>query len=999
MHILKETGSITEEVRNHFNAYFLPQFLNHIIKQIKFLKELNKIIEDYKRRYKLNKEPDAEFINKLKLSYHKKSYELISHKYNRRYKQNFEQDLPEFSREIDAYFKSLDESITRVQDGERFVIDEKDNFKIKSYKRFKKIFYGFSLLPVKFGNLFRRLFNKPLKEKKLWYHTVPLRNLTAIYLSDNVCIDFIPHIEETNKSISAALLEAWKADEELSNLSLNERTEFKSDINKDIEDLERLPGYLDEEFNKIYNKKIILYEDAFRKSGTIELPLKKISNKKVKKKHEELNKEYEFLYDGWINTFYSLFEDWRLNKELYLLKEEFTSEFKEVTVKADEKLRKNISPHLQEIKEFLGEVIYKLKGFSGSSSEVKSLLYREKDRIHNKLSDNDIPEISEIILAQNIPDLIDQMEYNINEGINSLPEKRAIVKTTTYVKRIDESNIDYISPKEIITYSTLPSFLKTCAKVKSSIMQELDEIQKGLRDIDQIADFNLESALSMFKSDKGTLEDPLDIAIEGINRAAAKEDSVEKKLRDIESKINEELYETVKRVNDELIRLTKNENVIEIKLNIARTKTLHRTEELKQKSVHIIRNFFPIILNGIKKGFINVKNNYQLVRQKFGLAPRPVSISTEISDFLAATENAVSKLPFVYQRLFRIEPLEDERFFEGREKELSLLNAAFENWKQKRYAPVIIYGEKGSGTTTLLNFYFKKLETNYNISRTLINNNIYNEKDFIDFLKNIFKKSSFTGIDDTADYLNELVVKQIVVIENLQNLFLKKVNGFTCLKMLFELISKTNRNVFWIISSSLYAWEYLSKVMNVSDYFSYLVKLEKLNDEQMINVILKRHWISGYNIYFEPPHEAAVKKKYKKLSEMEIQEHLKKEYFSELNEFAKSNISLALLYWMRSAKEVTPDTIKLGSVVELDFSFLKTMSSEKLFILYILLLHDGLTVEDVVEIYNKPLKEIRLNLLVLLDDGIIIKKGDLYIINPLLYRQIVYLLQSKNIIH
>ena len=997
MQVAEEILPITDEIKKYFQNYFLPQVNGFINEQIKFIKNYDELIEIYKRRYNNNPQPDDEFVNNLKLSFHQKSYEAISKKYDETQKQTFDQYFTEFVREIDSYLKSIDENIIRVQEKERFIINENDRFRIKFLKRVKIVFYNISQLPVKFGNIFRKLFHKTLKEKRLWYHKIPLRDLTAFYLNDITSLRFLPSIDDLFKKVSAVFVEVWKADEIINKLSVNEKEKFNFEISKQVDELKELPGYLVQSFEEIFNETIISYDDAFRKAGTIELPLNKISTKKNDKNHKKLNNEYESLYNGWTNTFYSLFEDWRLNKELNTLSEKLKSDFRELLKQSKEKFDKNISPYLNQIKEFINEVIYRLNEFSGSSSEVKSLLYREKDRIHNKLSKILIPETSDVILNQNIPDLIDRMENNVNNGIKTLPEKRAIVKTASYDERIKESEIDYISPKEIITYSALPSYIKVSSNIKSSIMQELDEIQKSLKDIDQIADFNLESALSMFKADKNTFEDPIDIAIEGINRAIAKEDSLEKKLNDIGSKINKELYEALIKVDEELSRQTQNENIIEIKLKIARTKTLQRTEELKQKSVHFIKNFFPIIVNAVKREFISIKNYYKSIRKKFGITSRPASISSEISDFLAETENAVSRLPFVYQRLFRIEPLEDERFFEKREKELSLLFSAHEKWKLKRYAPVIIFGEKGSGATTLLNFFFRHFDSNYNITRTVVGKNIFREKDFIDFLKNIFKKDTFNNVDDAALYLNSQVTKQVVVVENLQNLFLKKVNGFICLKMLFELISKTNQNVFWIVTSSLYAWNYLSKVMNVPDYFGYLVKIEQLSDEQIIEIILKRHRISGYNIYFETENEPS--KKNKNLSDSELQEYLKKEYFSELNKFAKSNISLALLFWMRSTKEVTANAIKISSVVQIDFSFFSTIDSDKVFILYILLLHDGLTVEDAAEILNKPLKEIKLKLLVLLDDGIIIRKGELYQINPLLYRQIVSLLQSKNIIH
>ena len=101
---------------------------------------------------------------------------------------------------------------------------------------------------------------------------------------------------------------------------------------------------------------------------------------------------------------------------------------------------------------------------------------------------------------------------------------------------------------------------------------------------------------------------------------------------------------------------------------------------------------------------------------------------------------------------------------------------------------------------------------------------------------------------------------------------------------------------------------------------------------------------------------------------------------------------------MRSTKKVTSSLITLSSLHELT-TFPGVINQEKIFVLYLLLLHDGLSEEEVALIYDKHPNEIRLILLTLFDDGIIIKRENLFIINPLLYRQIIFLLQSKNIIH
>jgi hypothetical protein len=187
--------------------------------------------------------------------------------------------------------------------------------------------------------------------------------------------------------------------------------------------------------------------------------------------------------------------------------------------------------------------------------------------------------------------------------------------------------------------------------------------------------------------------------------------------------------------------------------------------------------------------------------------------------------------------------------------------------------------------------------------------------------------------------------------------------------------------------------------LSIADNFGYIVGLQNLKYEQIIEIILKRHRVSGYNIIYEPSAADVNSKTYKKISADKRQDYLKKKYFSALNNFARSNISLALMFWLRSIKDVTKDSITLRSLTDLDFSFLNSLSMEKVFALHSLILHDGLTEDSFVLIQNQGYEFGKRMLMLLIDDGIIIKKNDHYWVNPLLYRQSVRLLQTKNILH
>src|SRR5690606_20229113 len=120
----------------------------------------------------------------------------------------------------------------------------------------------------------------------------------------------------------------------------------------------------------------------------------------------------------------------------------------------------------------------------------------------------------------------------------------------------------------------------------------------------------------------------------------------------------------------------------------------------------------------------------------------PQHITSEASDFLAETNRALEKLPYIYRRLFRVEPLKDERLFTARESEYAELLKAYKNWLKGRFAPVIFVGEKGSGVSTIFKIALKSVQ-NKELLRTDLKNIIYKEKDLLNYLPVLLNSSKF----------------------------------------------------------------------------------------------------------------------------------------------------------------------------------------------------------------------------------------------------------------
>jgi hypothetical protein len=99
---------------------------------------------------------------------------------------------------------------------------------------------------------------------------------------------------------------------------------------------------------------------------------------------------------------------------------------------------------------------------------------------------------------------------------------------------------------------------------------------------------------------------------------------------------------------------------------------------------------------------------------------------------------------------------------------------------------------------------------------------------------------------------------------------------------------------------------------------------------------------------------------------------------------------------LSSIEDIKDRILYVSANFEISNSLLNSLSSEKVFILHSLILQDGLKSDEINKTLNYAFNETTLLLQVMLDDGIIIKTEYIYYINPLLYRQTITLLKSKN---
>lgn len=752
---------------------------------------------------------------------------------------------------------------------------------------------------------------------------------------------------------------------------------------------------INEKLNAILTKRSEKFRKDYERAGTLEFSNGLLSDKPVKKKLEIAETNWSKNHRDWKNASYALFEEWRSDLDLYILQYKTLAELKDFQSGQIRKLGEFIDPEINAIRDFITEAEHSLdKKQDSISKTLKKINYQANKTLDKEL----VPRLCDKLSGQDITNLINKLEVNIRQNVEALSDEHVIVKSTNYDKPIKSDELASISPYELIAFETLAAFQEELKTIKKDLFAALEKTTSGSTDLDHIITFSLTSAIASIEDEGKSEDESLAVAKEGLKRAKNRLNENRVNLETAMLENSKRLEEIVLRFCEKIMELTVNENLGELRLRITKAKAAKQAEAVKIVLKERLKSQKNNFVQQVSSSYSWSLKLLSSISDQFILTAKKPSLSKEVSDFLLESNIAIDRLPLIYRRLYQIEPLKDLELFVGREKELQNFKEAFDSWNQGRYATTVILGEKWGGLSTFINYALKVTKMPYSVVRIAAKENISTESGLLKLFHNSNKSENAESLDKLIQILNE-GPKKVIVLEDLQNIYLRKVDGFAALQSLFQLITLTNQNVFWVTTTTIYTWSYLSKTINIAEYFSYKIEMGNLSSSQMIDIIWKRNRISGFNIRFEPNPEQADDKKFTKLSPADQQQELKEEFFEGLNEFAKSNVSLALIFWLLSTKSINEDTITIGSFNKPNLNFLRVLSTSKLHALHALVLHDGLSDRQLSEVISLTLNEARLMLLALVEDGIIFLKKDIYMVNSIVYRDTISLLKSRNLIH
>jgi len=904
---------------------------------------------------------------------------------------------------LNTHLETLDETIIRTQDKERFLGLETDSKMLKFRKGIKNSLFKVSKLPLRTANVFR----KTKTAIVFWQQEIPIKNATEYYFKSELTNNLSKAIDTIYKEISEITDKYWSIDKRIDDnieryLETNSALHFSDELFAEVTTIPSLETRIENHkkaFQEIFDANVLSYINALYKTDTIELSANFFNQQNITNYQKKVLEKREKDTILWQNTF-SVFEsDWELDIEIFMIIFHVMFKYEELE-NSIEKRANLIEKELTTIKNYISNV-KKLIDDSDTKAAVKTTIINELKNLSknfNKL----IAETTTRITNQEIPLQINDFEENALNVLETLSTKRAISSDNDYTTKTVASAINYISPYELVTYQSWPSLALKIKQAKLDLNLKVTKFVEDINALSQVSEFNLESALSLFDSEskENTSKEntPKKVALEGLERSEEKIEDLKNTLANLNTANGELLLPNIAKFNKSILELTDTENITEIRLTIAKAKSIEKSKLLKEKVINNVKNFIPVAILFVKTNYKKLVASIKSKLLRSGLYKAPADVTSDLSEFLKQAKKALDELPYVYQRLFRSETLQNEALFIGRTNALNTLEVAYSAFQKNQYAATIIIGERGSGKTSLIHNFINK---NKKLSKTTFlssKENISELYELIAFLNMSFDKELST-IEEWIAYFNS-GKKRTIVLEDIQYFYFRKVGGFKVLHQLSNLISSTKNSVFWIVTSAKYAFQYLDKSIQISELFAFNIQMLEMDKETMKEALIKRHKISGYNLHFEQPPVAYLSSKFLKSSTQVQQEILREEFFSDINKIAQSNFRIAFMYWIRSTVKVSGSTIYMRSLKTIDTSFLNQLPPIKLLFLNSILLQERLSLQDIVELSSLNEQQTKNIVHALFENGLLTMDNEkFYTINIFLYRQITTLLKSKNVIH
>ncbi len=808
---------------------------------------------------------------------------------------------------------------------------------------------------------------------------------------------FVLHLninDFSNKSLIldklSLILDPAKKNELFNNLF--ELAEILKNIDETLQVLKKYDTQFLDRFEKSWIKITDGFQNAWNRAGTFQLSDKKYSGDRLSHLEYSIGSRFEKQSVAWKVHLNTLREEWQKDAEIALLRYKTVRSLYQTSRQLHGGIQKTIKPYLSQAHNQITKTCREIDKATDNKN-LQSLITTRRKSILNALQLllEAIHGVNIVRLLENSLDQIDGIVDNIGP--------RYLIYIRQDTERIPPRSVtEQVPLKELVKNEVYLPFRQKFNKLIGEKESEVKHILRIISEIDQQIEFHAESTLKLidhsnqlpvFRRAKNEIS-------EGLNRAIKLLTDLKLTIVNIPEQCSNELLQNSLEFEHDLEKFLDSESLVRFKSHLKRKRTTKRIKRIANNSLNAFKLIIPLIYKRSSQVFKNLWIRYFSLSREIEDYINPEI--EKIRHYLTDTESRIAKLPFIYQKLFHFQALNDQQFFTNRIREIRRIEEEFKNWQNGSTPAVAIIGERGSGLTTFLNYSENQIFTDIPLTRIVFTKPEYSEKNLFKIVCDAFHFKNLDSWEALEKKIYDEDTLNICIIENIQFMYLKTVFGFEGIEKFLQFLSRSKKSVFWIVTCTLYSWQYLEKAVGINSHFQCVLHLHKMNVDELKSIILKRHRASGYHLEFEASTNTNRRKSLNRSKEKPQKLYYEDVYFKRLHKIAGGNITTAILIWLRSIKEFSQAKMVLSAKFEFDFSFLDKLSEEKLLTLGSIVYHEIISIENHSIIFTQNIDRSRLQLENLELEGLIIKNCNGYKIHPFIYRPLIKTLKDVNIL-
>ncbi len=598
--------------------------------------------------------------------------------------------------------------------------------------------------------------------------------------------------------------------------------------------------------------------------------------------------------------------------------------------------------------------------------------------------------------------LIDALEYRvarISEEVNLLvqgPEvttghelSRVLLRQWFSHRLVNEIALQYIDFSERVEHA-----------VRRGLV--------GLEDLEQVLEYNLDAAQRAYADEGQGPELSAQLATTALERGAHLVEQLAQSLaqdaQEIERWIGQEVASQVQRAVSPFATY----KLSELQQERYAPASAERAQGLVARALQPARALGSRAYRALAPLFEEVIED---VRNILSAEQRPQQRALLRERLGADQADPFEQLPPIYRRLFNPVPLDLPEFYVARPTIERACLEAIAGWGEGRDTSILIFGDRGVGKRTFIH-YLAPIRV-YDLSATFqdvpiltlrLSDEVEDEEGLCQQLWPLFENGAQPRSFATVlRLLQEQELRRIVIIENANKCYQRSEPGMQRCRDFLEMIGASSKKVLWILLMETPAVTYLDTMIDLFDFVTHAFELGPFDEDQLEQMILKRHRVSGFEVDFELPHWRLLERTRHPFTSSESLRQPRGEYFRRLRQRSHGNPLLALLDWLSVVALIPGDETRLlvRQPEVTPFLLMDTLTLKKRLMLAALLQHGSLTAPQLAALLCDAPREVQTELDHLLRLGLIeplMGTAHHYQVRPLAAPRATWELRRQNLV-